>query len=97
MRISDWSTYVCSSDHADIADVLAQCQAPVDAGLAFVERAEGIVLRNQRVAARIEGLAIGIGPPVPEQTRGVAFGRSDERRVGKECVVTCRSWWSPYH
>src|SRR3546814_20584376 len=23
--------------------------------------------------------------------------RSDERRVGKECVSTCRSWWSPYH
>src|SRR3546814_14869601 len=24
-------------------------------------------------------------------------GRSDERRVGKECVSTCRSRWSPYH
>src|SRR3546814_20637949 len=23
------------------------------------------------------------------------FGRSEERRVGKECVSTCRSWWSP--
>src|SRR3546814_18947411 len=23
--------------------------------------------------------------------------RSDERRVGKECVSTCSSWWSPYH
>src|SRR3546814_13676079 len=23
--------------------------------------------------------------------------RSDERRVGKECVSTCRSRWSPYH
>src|SRR3546814_14819226 len=25
------------------------------------------------------------------------FERSDERRVGKECVSTCRSWGSPYH
>src|SRR3546814_19366069 len=25
------------------------------------------------------------------------FVRSEERRVGKECVSTCRSWWSPYH
>src|SRR3546814_979223 len=25
------------------------------------------------------------------------FARSDERRVGKECVSTCRSRWSPYH
>src|SRR3546814_14196977 len=24
-------------------------------------------------------------------------GRSEERRVGKECVSPCRSWWSPYH
>src|SRR3546814_7435650 len=23
--------------------------------------------------------------------------RSEERRVGKECVSTCRSWWQPYH
>src|SRR3546814_17448296 len=28
----------------------------------------------------------------------IAFsGRSEERRVGKECVSTCRSRWSPYH
>src|SRR3546814_12350631 len=25
------------------------------------------------------------------------WGRSEERRVGKECVSTCRSRWSPYH
>src|SRR3546814_384721 len=27
----------------------------------------------------------------------VLVGRSEERRVGKECVSTCRSRWSPYH
>src|SRR3546814_8256324 len=27
----------------------------------------------------------------------VNFLRSEERRVGKECVSPCRSWWSPYH
>src|SRR3546814_4992247 len=27
----------------------------------------------------------------------IAFDRSEERRVGKECVSTCRSRWSPYH
>src|SRR3546814_18783780 len=26
-----------------------------------------------------------------------SFHRSEERRVGKECVSTCRSRWSPYH
>src|SRR3546814_11931545 len=36
--------------------------------------------------------------PKGEQ-RAVAemLGRSEERRVGKECVSTCRSRWSPYH
>src|SRR3546814_14246932 len=28
---------------------------------------------------------------------GVDVGRSEERRVGKECVSTGRSWWWPYH
>src|SRR3546814_20474948 len=28
---------------------------------------------------------------------GFAYHRSEERRVGKECVITCRSRWSPYH
>src|SRR3546814_3331276 len=28
---------------------------------------------------------------------GGRVGRSEERRVGKECVSTCRSRWSPYH
>ena len=30
-------------------------------------------------------------------TNPIAVGRSEERRVGKECVSTCRSRWSPYH
>src|SRR3546814_18286589 len=31
------------------------------------------------------------------ELRGVDHGRSEERRVGKECVSTCRSRWSPSH
>src|SRR3546814_5722267 len=34
---------------------------------------------------------------VRERTGLVANFRSEERRVGKECVSTCRSRWSPYH
>src|SRR3546814_14716139 len=34
-------------------------------------------------------IAVGIG--------AVIWVRSEERRVGKECVSTCRSRWSPYH
>src|SRR3546814_3221803 len=43
-------------------------------------------------------------PPSTARTAGVSIGavrltggRSEERRVGKECVSTCRSRWSPYH
>src|SRR3546814_13891042 len=34
---------------------------------------------------------------IPLLARLAAEGRSEERRVGKECVSTCRSRWSPYH
>src|SRR3546814_16354299 len=33
----------------------------------------------------------------PTLLRSTAQGRSEARRVGKECVSTCRSRWSPYH
>src|SRR3546814_16702808 len=34
---------------------------------------------------------------MPASLRGADMNRSEERRVGKECVSTCRSRWSPYH
>src|SRR3546814_4790061 len=37
------------------------------------------------------GIVAAIGPGV------TGLKRSEERRVGKECVSTCRSRWSPYH
>src|SRR3546814_17051400 len=52
------------------------------------------------LAERIAGSYSG---PLSESVRvrltGVWYnqGRSEERRVGKECVSTCRSRWSPYH
>src|SRR3546814_8748329 len=36
-------------------------------------------------------------PPVVEPEPEPEPDRSEERRVGKECVSTCRSRWSPYH
>src|SRR3546814_13176592 len=33
----------------------------------------------------------------PAFARAERADRSEERRVGKECVSTCRSRWSPYH
>src|SRR3546814_6635893 len=76
MRISDWSSDVCSSD-------LAAARAGGAAGPAR-QRGGG-----HPVHARAQDGALQ--PPL----RGDV--RSEERRVGKECVSTCRSRWSPYH
>src|SRR3546814_12686830 len=47
-------------------------------------------LTNMRASGKDE--AVRLTPP-----RVMSLERSEERRVGKECVSTCRSRWSPYH
>src|SRR3546814_11095078 len=53
---------------------------------------QGLLLLGMRRATR---------PPSPDFPLGygkdIYFWRSEERRLGKECVSTCRSRWSPYH
>src|SRR3546814_6877776 len=52
---------------------------------------------GQGVAGRTLGV-VGLGNMgVPVARIATEFGRSEERRVGKECGSTCRSRWSPYH
>src|SRR3546814_19207609 len=98
MRISDWSSDVCSSDLWDCA--------------AHPEPRPSASLRSrQRVPdALIEG-AVAPGPQgnpslrhkTKESTQCRLFvfagaaTRSEERRVGKECGSTCSFRWSPYH
>src|SRR3546814_18802006 len=94
MRISDWSSDVCSSD------------LPIRVADEDVE----VERRQQRVAQRIlheqrpPAVArhdVGQNTPFIERQvyalLGIVFVRSDERRVGKECVSTCRSRWSQSH
>ena len=38
-----------------------------------------------------------LGPMLREYAISEGMHRSEERRVGKECAITCRSRWSPYH
>ena len=46
----------------------------------------------------VKGLASGMAVGLPEGQMGNSeVGRSEERRVGKECLRLCRSRWSPYH
>src|SRR3546814_19164859 len=108
MRISDWSSDVCSSD--------------LFRGNFQPSRQRNLNLANGLLGRRRMGAAIfeigNIGDPAivlvrPEQVdvimgaHGVIISspllsiisssRSEERRVGKECVSTCRSRWSPYN
>src|SRR3546814_3594291 len=93
MRISDWSSDVCSSDLAtEIFHVLRAVQfAALYAPL--LETA-----RDKLKPDLIWNIEAGLKLTGGEVARAVrARGRSEERRVGKECVRTCRSRWSPYH
>src|SRR3546814_3211758 len=83
MRISDWSSDVCSSD------LVGTRSRRYDIGVAG---------QNSQRRATAERR-----PQIGDATGGYPFKlkaqrrRSEERRVGKECVSTCRSRWSPYH
>src|SRR3546814_17239334 len=93
MRISHWSSDVCSSDLV----------LPIDPNLALVEideAGDGAQQRGLAAAARpeqAEELALPDGDRHGIERRHAAVARSDERRVGTECVRTCRSRCSPYH
>src|SRR3546814_11338038 len=107
MRISDWSSDVCSSDLAGGAD---RHQAAAAAALLQFLRGGGDDAR----AGGGEGVAGGQRGAVDVALRRVdaaerriqaepglavilSLQRSEGRRVGKECVSTCRHRCSPYH
>src|SRR3546814_12725947 len=58
-------------------------------------RPTAILAQNDDMAVGAMSAARELGFDVPADLTVV--GRSEERRVGKECVSTCRSRWSPYH
>src|SRR3546814_3264991 len=63
-----------------------------------VERLAALRLDGVQGRQRIETLArVDHGRAVGDAPKVAYDHRSDERRVGKECVSTCRSRWSPYH
>src|SRR3546814_16666034 len=81
MRISDWSSDVCSSDLGDA-----------------LEAADRLGRRDHlgRGLGQVAGDGRGLGVlPRDEGAQSWNQDRSEARRVGKECVSTCRSRWSP--
>src|SRR3546814_18556892 len=57
----------------------------------------GINSRDMSVQPRDHSDAKGMGGIPDQELFDAIKKRSEERRVGKECVSTCRSRWSPYH
>src|SRR3546814_19512593 len=103
MRISDWSSDVCSSDLTSV--IIEYLDRHYPGQTRFLPEDPGEALRI-RFAERF--FDFYVQDPMskivtdklrPEGSRDV-FGvekRAEERRVGKECVRKCRSRWWPYH
>src|SRR3546814_458145 len=103
MRISDWSSDVCSSDLVRGFEVKFYTS----------EGTWDLVGNNMPIffiqdAMKFPDLVHSVKPEphreIPQAASAhdtfydfVSLSRSEERRVGKECVSTCRSRWSPYH
>src|SRR3546814_5343331 len=86
-RISDWSSDVCSSDlqAGDHPEGPENC------------RTLRAIRPSCPLPFRGEDMKAWRAAPSRSWRGGCGSGRSEERRVGKECVSTCRSRWSPYH
>src|SRR3546814_15376876 len=100
MRISDWSSDVCSSDLAEdrIPDAgLAGHDAALRTGFGRIAPLSGERVVHPVGAVVVLALVPGVGAPGDGVGGLQHHARSEERRVGKECVSTCRSRWLPYH
>src|SRR3546814_2420713 len=89
MRISDWSSDVCSSDLRTRFD-LKPSEASLPLGCpSTTPRLLVAFHRRRSLAESFRVVSVLVTSP--------GSARSEERRVGKECVSTGRSRWSPYH
>src|SRR3546814_14822382 len=100
MRISDWSSDVCSSDLFGVAAAIGDILAPSGFIGLQIDAAAGPPLRQigrERRKIFVEIIGTIIRVILLDEVAHFGFDRSEERRVGKECVSTCRSRWSLYH
>src|SRR3546814_15857418 len=97
MRISDWSSDVCSSDlfpgylaNGYFSTMTSPRGTEPNAAymVAFMDYKPGDISRPAAIPGWSE---------IDYNPGGGWLNRSEERRVGTECVSTCRSRWSPYH
>src|SRR3546814_15192204 len=105
MRISDWSSDVCSSDLDGFINKFRVFDLTNMTGLvgqfyyegAYQLAPDEALLVEAKVPETCGYWSLILTDDVYETTDWVNNHRSEESRVGKECVSTCRSRWSPYH
>src|SRR3546814_13910722 len=99
MRISDWSSDVCSSDLQDVKSFVDDTRAATESSTILGSPAECITRLRALEDAGVDYVLFNDPWGGVDRLRLFAekVMRSEERRVGKECVSTCRSRWSPYH
>src|SRR3546814_12290585 len=110
MRISDWSSDVCSSDlfHSDKVNSSNEAYGygMPDGPLTLAAHAANIVLAAAGPPERYQdrpwipllaSMISGTQAAVAAKYLFYTMPRSEERRVGKECVSPCRFRWSPDH
>src|SRR3546814_21076029 len=98
MRISDWSSDVCSSDLARVQDFGGKVIMTSESCANGTERCAEALAQLDDTPDLIVNLQ-GDAPLTPHwflEELIAAMRRSEERREGKECVSTCRTRWSPY-
>src|SRR3546814_15294899 len=95
MRISDWSSDVCPSD-LTFTGVLraAEIKISMDGRGCWMDN---VFIERLWRSLKYECVYLNAFETGYELRAGLGRWRSEERRVGKECVSTCRSRWSPYH
>src|SRR3546814_15636923 len=110
MRISDWSSDVCSSDlisgvreriERDQIDLARDIRQQRDHllgmfGLIVDALEQGVLDGQHALLAKPRDIALACRKQHVQRVL-LVDRRSEERRVGKGCVSTCRSRWSPYH
>src|SRR3546814_20018176 len=99
MRISDWSSDVCSSDLLLVSLVKAGASGDRTALTSTVEAlvADERAKSHNILADRLHRALQSSVPVSSSSELRRTPVRSEERRVGKACVSTCRSRWAPYH
>src|SRR3546814_21130295 len=96
MRISDWSSDVCSSD---LPAIMSRQQSADEPGPPVPAMSPPAAAPAPSAKPDSGNAFLGnLSSYAPiYAVYGPGTNRSEERRVGKECVSTCRSRWSPYH